>query len=223
MARQAFAALAVVAALTTWPSDAFAHLIGCPPGQAIRGINLVTHKLVCIGVGASEQVAALEAAVATLQGQVAALEAENAAQAAAIATLQGEVDDLQAQTTFSSPSGNYFITLADTGITLQGPGGFGIQLTNDPGSVPTVEVVANDVLVEASRNIALESGLATSVQSQGNTTVMSSGQTSVTSSGIMSLQGFLLQLNGGCLPVARMGDPIVNGVIDATTTTVSSC
>jgi hypothetical protein len=240
MARGWIAALLGVATLTTWVSDAGAHTIGCPPGQAVRGINFLTHRLVCVSVGA-EAIAALEAAVAALQGQVAALQAENAGQAAAIATLQGEVDHLQARTTLSSPSGDYSITVTDTGIALAGPD-VSIQLRN-PGPAAVIELLTTDLLATVARNseivsngaTSITSGTETSVISGTNTNVVSGGQlnvstgthtnlqsggqtnlesgsqTTVVSGGNMNLQGPLILLNGGCARVARVGDSVVSG------------
>ena len=178
MGRSALAALLALTAVSA-PSAASGHTVGCPEGQAIRGINFATHRLVCVGVGAEE--------IAALQGRVAALEAANALQAAAIASLQGELDQLQAQIapllagTLASPDGQYVVTVANDGITLAGPGArIGLN-ANNPGAAPTVEVAATDVVVIADRNTGIASGIATSISSDANTSIASGVATSVTS------------------------------------------
>jgi hypothetical protein len=226
MARASLAALLVVAALTAWVADAGAHTIGCPPGQAIRGINFLTHRLVCVSVGTEE--------IAALQDRVAALEAQNAAQATVIANLLAGM--------LKSPNDLYSITVGDTGITLAGPD-VSIELRNDPGPVPTVELIAGDVLVNAARNTAIASdvatsvvsgnstniasGLDTTVTSSRNTNVSSGATTNILSSGATILQGSLVQLNGACAQVARVGDLVVPVgpllVIDSGSTTVFAC
>jgi len=215
MGRSMLALVLGVTALAA-PSGTDAHTVGCPEGQAIRGINFVTHRLVCVSVGAGE-IAALEAVVATLQERVTALEAENAGQAA------GEVDDLQARTapllagTFASPDGQYVITVANAGITIAGPGvAIGLN-ANNPGAAPTVEVAATDVSVIAERNTGITSGLATAIDSGSNTiiasalatSVSSGSNTSLASDGNTSLQGSQVRLNGACAGVARVGDFVV--------------
>jgi hypothetical protein len=219
--------LATLLALTAFsaPSAASGHTVGCPEGQAIRGINFVTHRLVCVSVGAEE--------IAALQGRVAALEAANVLQAAAIASLQGELDQLQAQIapllagTLASPDGQYVVTVANDGITLAGPGArIGLN-ANNPGAAPTVEVAATDVVVIADRNTGIASGIATSISSDANTSIASGVATSVTSAAGTSLQGSPIRLNGGCAGVARVGDFVVQVgplfQIDTGSPTVLSC
>jgi hypothetical protein len=216
MARGLFTALLVIAALTASVGDASAHLIGCPAGQAIRGIDLVTQRLVCVSVS-SDQVAALQSDVAALQGQVAALQGENAAQAAVIANLQGEVDQLQTQTVFTSPNGAYSITVANTGIRLVGPG-LSLELRNDVGPLPIIELTAGaDVLLSTGRHTVIGSGSDTVIASGRDLLVTSGRSVDVASSADMSLsadqtmtlQGATaIQLNGSCGPVARGGDTV---------------
>ena len=79
----------------------------CPAGQAIQGVNLTTHTLICIPVGGSADIAALLARVTALESEAAnernarlaadnALQAnlssEAAARAAADTTLQGNIN-----------------------------------------------------------------------------------------------------------------------------------
>jgi hypothetical protein len=239
MTRSLIAGLLLVTALAIPAGDARAHAVGCPPGQAIRGIDFLTQRLVSVGAA---DIAALETAVLVLQGRVTALEAENVAQAAAIASLQAQLAPLLAGT-FASPDGQYVITVANSGITLAGPGVSVALNADNPGATPTVEVAGTDVVVIGDRNVGIASGVATNLTSAGDTnvdsglttnvsssaatTVISGTSTTVSSAASTSLQGFQVRLNGGCAAVARVDDLVVQlgplFRIDTGSPTVSSC
>lgn len=219
----------VLAGIGMLATPAESHFVGCPAGQAIRGINFLTRTLVCVSLG-TEEIGALQTAVAGLKEQVATLQAENAQQAGAIAALEGQLASL---TTLTSPSGLYSILVTDDGIVLQGPG-VSIALNQGdppPGSSPTVTITATTVEVLAGAlgivsdvSTTITSGATTTIESGTHTNVSSGATTNMLSGDATNITGAGIALNGGCLPVARAGDPVSSsGQIGSGSPTVRSC
>jgi hypothetical protein len=137
--------------------------------------------------------------------------------------------------TFTSPNGQYSISVTDAGINITGTAGANILLHNNDLSVRsgTVSIDADtdaqvrtggilslqagtDVSVRASRDFALQaSGNATVTAAA--TTTLSGSQTKVNGTvidvtgNLTDIKGGIILLNdaGSCQPAARLGDPIV--------------
>lgn len=106
--------------------------------------------------------------------------------------LQGTFDG-----TLQSPTGRYRLTVADDGISLEGPGG-SIKL-RDTGADLTLDQA---VKVKTGTHVTIEAGSAAVLKGTGGATV--------TSGGVTNVRGATVALNclGGGKPVARMGDPV---------------
>jgi hypothetical protein len=145
--------------------------------------------------------------------------------------------------TFTSPNGQYSISVTDAGINITGTSGANILLHNNDLSVRsgTVSVDANtdvqvrtgsnlslqsgsDMTMRAGRNFALQasdnatvtaaataslSGTSTNITGAAETSI-NGGITTVNGSGLTKIQGGVVIVGGGgCLPAARVTDPVV--------------
>jgi Collagen triple helix repeat (20 copies) len=132
--------------------------------------------------------------------------------------------------TYISPNGLYSLKVLDTGLTLRGPGGMITISDTDIG------VRSNGGMsVQAGTDLSLRGGLTATLDGAVGSTVRTSGvldlkggaQTLVESTGIVTLNGPLVTVNGGCLPVARLGDPVAvsgsSGNITGGTTSFLTC
>jgi hypothetical protein len=127
--------------------------------------------------------------------------------------------------TFTSPNGEYSITVADTGITI----GHGAQTS--------IILAGDDLSLRALSNLKAESGQALDLRSgSGLTATGGSGLTlksianasitagaglTLNSGGSTAIGASTILLGGGaCMPAARLGDPVANDVIAGGSNTV---
>ncbi|HZT45562.1 MAG TPA: hypothetical protein VFA24_05220 [Gaiellaceae bacterium] len=112
--------------------------------------------------------------------------------------------------TFTSPNGEYSLTVADDGIKLSDTNGSSVTFAD--GSL--TGHLANDLQLKAGQSADVQSGLGMSLKAGTNLDLTSSAHTdlqattaSIDAATELSLAGGLVQLgNGGCLPAARVGD-----------------
>lgn len=126
---------------------------------------------------------------------------------------EAEADARYVQTTaaITSPNGAFSLSVTDAGIELAGPAGL-------------VRIDQNGVRVVSSgaAPVVLETGT-------GNSLTLAAGTVTLATSGTLDLRGTFVKLNGGCRPIARLGDDVVVtpgsdvGVIATGSTTVLSC
>ncbi len=138
--------------------------------------------------------------------------------------------------TFTSPNGQYSISVTDAGINITGTAGAHILLHNNDLSVRTGTLTVDadtdiqvrggiglsmqaglDITVRASRNLAVQAGANTSIDSGattsigGNVTKVNGASQTNINGGITTIQGGVITLNGGggCQPAARLGDLVI--------------
>ena len=101
--------------------------------------------------------------------------------------------------TFTSPNGQYSISVTDTGVTISGAG-------------TTVDLSGTGLKVQSSTGLTLKSGGDASLESSGGLTVKAGGNATISGGGTLGLSGALLTLNNSgptCLLAARLGDSIL--------------
>jgi hypothetical protein len=131
--------------------------------------------------------------------------------------------------TFTSPSGEYSISVTDTGVTIAQANGSRIALAGDDISIRSKGAMA----LESGLNINVRGGNNITVESASNFTLRGSGTGTVESSGSLALKGSSVSINDNgstCLRVARLGDSVFttsgnqgafsNGVITSGSPTV---
>lgn len=126
--------------------------------------------------------------------------------------------------TFTSPNGEYAISVSDTGIILK---------RNSGG--PTITLIGNDLTVKSNGTASVEAGSgltlkgAATVEVRGGATAtleaaglakVKGALATVEASGVAAIQGSILTLNGGGFPVARIGNTVTGGVITSGSPTV---
>jgi hypothetical protein len=116
--------------------------------------------------------------------------------------------------TFTSPNGQYSLSVTDTGIRLAGAGS-------------TILLDANGIELESSTALTLQSGLNMSLKADGGLTAEASAIATLRGAGVTVDSGTLLTLEGqvvrigpgpGCSPTARLGDPITGTAAGASVT-----
>ena len=125
-------------------------------------------------------------------------------------------------------SGDYSISVTDTGITLQRAGGPSIKLIGDAINVRSGTGrwdTGTDLTLMAGTNVSMRSGLNTDIRAGLNadirglttdirgdvtTDIQSGANTSIQAGGLFSLTGALVNINTGstCHPAARAGDSV---------------
>ncbi len=116
--------------------------------------------------------------------------------------------------TFTSPNGQYSISVTDTGITIKRDAGPLITLLGD-----AITVRGGTVSVQANTNAEVRAGLNATVLAGGSATVKGSQDTTITAGATVTLEaggntnisGGLVKINGGvtCHPAARVSDTAV--------------
>jgi hypothetical protein len=102
--------------------------------------------------------------------------------------------------TFTSPNGQYSISVTDTGVTVA------------HGASTFIRLSANDVTVR-SDTMSLLAGTDFTVRAGTGFDVSSGAGTRIRGNTVLSLQGSLVTLNGGsCAPAARLGDTVSSTV-----------
>jgi hypothetical protein len=117
--------------------------------------------------------------------------------------------------TFTSPNGQYSITVADAGIALLSPDS---SIRLEPTRISVETTGADDIVVRGGSAVTVESGSGLELRSGAGTTVRSSAAlllesgagASFESGGVMQLQAPLVRLNAvaSCSPAARLGDAV---------------
>jgi hypothetical protein len=105
--------------------------------------------------------------------------------------------------TFTSPNGQYTLSVADSGVTITGPSHAIVTLTG-----AGVTVRGDVVNVKADTTATIESGGAVSLKGQSTASIESSGSASLQASDTTTIKGSHVAVNGGssCAPSARLGD-----------------
>ena len=97
--------------------------------------------------------------------------------------------------TFTSPNGQYSISVTDTGVTIDAPG------------ATTVSVSQSGVTVQSDTALNLKGGTDVKVEGGISATVKANASATVQAGGPLELKGALVSVNGpGCAPAARVGD-----------------
>jgi hypothetical protein len=112
--------------------------------------------------------------------------------------------------TFTSPNGEYSISVADTGIAIQ------------HGTHVRITLAGDDLTIRAGQGIDVRSALGTTLNA-GTGLSLKAGTTASLDGGAMSTvtAGGIVQLGSGtCLPVARFTDPVSAGAIVGGSATV---
>jgi hypothetical protein len=152
--------------------------------------------------------------------------------------------------TFTSPNGEYSLSVTNDGITLAHGSDAAIQLagsgitveTDGPleltvgthaavsvgGSLSVQSAGASSLgsgstfTVDADGNVTVQSSRSIGVQSDSDTTVQSGGTTVLQAAASMSVTGAQVRLNPGpsCRPVARVGDTVDGSGVTSGSTTV---
>jgi hypothetical protein len=144
--------------------------------------------------------------------------------------------------TFTSPNGQYSISVTDTGITIKEHLGPVITLTGSDlklSSTDTAEIQTGgdfnvragaDALVQSGSNLTLKSGGDATLQGGADltvnggssVTVKTDGTATVSGTGLLALTGGFMTLNGAsmCFPAARVGDGVTAGTISSGSNTV---
>ena len=113
--------------------------------------------------------------------------------------------------TFTSPNGQYSISVADTGITLKRttPGGASIALHDD------------DITVKSSQTVNVEAGTDLKLKGSVSALVEGGGFATVKAGALTAVSGGLVTINGpGCRPAARLNDTVTSGLITTGSATV---
>ena len=121
--------------------------------------------------------------------------------------------------TFTSPTGHFTLTVADTGVSIVGPDS-SILLPAAGGIV--IDASKETTTVGGDRTESVGGG-SDSLDVSGNRTEHVDGALDISSAGTASIVGTFLQLNGGsgsCKPAARLGDSVSSSVIAGGSPTV---
>lgn len=112
--------------------------------------------------------------------------------------------------TFTSPNGQYSLSVTDTGIVLASPDS-SIRLTD---SAIRVETMGPDLIeLRGANQVEIDSGAAFELRA-GSTASFQSG-------GGFAVRGSSVDINGvGCRPAARAGDPVAGGFVASGSATV---
>ena len=112
--------------------------------------------------------------------------------------------------TFTSPNGQYSLSVTDAGIVLASPDS-SIRVTD---SAIRVETMGPDLIeLRGANQVKVDSGAAFELRA-GSTASLQSG-------GGFAVRGSSVDINGvGCRPAARAGDPVVGGSIASGSATV---
>jgi len=110
--------------------------------------------------------------------------------------------------TFTSPNGEYSISVADTGITIQ------------HGTHVRMTLAGDDLEVRANSGIDMRSGLGATLEAGTDLRLRGGATVGVNGGGITTVNGGIVQLGGACHPLARLGDVVSNGVIASGSATV---
>lgn len=119
----------------------------------------------------------------------------------------------QTSGTFTSPNGQFSLTVSDTGVEIVGPDA---SIRIDANGLLKVKATDETISVQHDRsetvghNETVKVGLDRAENVSGNETISVSGNRSDRVSGSYDLSGATLGLNGGpaCRPVARVGDMV---------------
>jgi hypothetical protein len=106
--------------------------------------------------------------------------------------------------TFTSPNGEYSISVTNAGVTVARGGGPFITLSGD------------DITVKSSGTATVEAGTNLTLKATNNASLKASGTTTVQGGGVLSLDGSTVNINdsGSCHFAARMGDMAVGAAPD---------
>lgn len=97
--------------------------------------------------------------------------------------------------TFTSPNGQYSISVTDTGVTIDAPG------------ATTVSVSQTGVTVQSDTALNLKGGTDVKVEGGISATLKANASATVQAGGPLDLKGAIVTVNGpGCTPIARIGD-----------------
>jgi hypothetical protein len=101
--------------------------------------------------------------------------------------------------TFTSPNGEYSISVTDGGIALA------------HGTHASITLIGDDITVRSFDTTAVQAGTDLTLRGAASVTVDGQGAVNVQSSGQLSLKGGLVKVGGGsaCLPAARLGDLVL--------------
>jgi hypothetical protein len=77
----------------------------------------------------------------------------------------------------------------------------------------SVFIKATSITVEAGTTIKVRAGASFDISASSQVNIKASGQLTIQAAGSASVKGAILLLNGGGFPVARVGDPVLNGKI----------
>lgn len=144
-------------------------------------------------------------------------------------------------TTLTSDNGEYTVEVANDGITFIGPDGvirfrsdndWAIETNEDLtiASSKSIDIDSgDDMTLDSDRDLIAKAGKDVSIDASLNLDIDATTLT-VEGTTTLELKGALVKLNGGCQPVARIGDSIVGagagviaGNITGGSTTVFSC
>lgn len=128
--------------------------------------------------------------------------------------------------TFTSPNGEYSISVANDGITLAHGTDASIRLTGSNITVESGDALqvdaGGDVTMDAGGAFATQSGTNTTLESGNALTLQSASSATVQTTGSLSLAASQIRLNAGgaCPAAARAGDTVIAGSIVTGSTTV---
>jgi hypothetical protein len=109
--------------------------------------------------------------------------------------------------TFTSPNGQYSISVTDTGVTIAQANGSHIALAGDDITIRSKGSTA----LQSDTNFSVRGGANVTIESSSNFSLKGAGTGSVESSGSLAVKGSLISINGGttCLLAARLGDSLI--------------
>jgi hypothetical protein len=120
--------------------------------------------------------------------------------------------------TFTSPNGEYSISVADTGITIQHGNHTRIVLAGDDLTLRAfsdIDAQAGEALdLSSGAGLTATGGSGLTLKSNANFGIQAGANLTLSSAGSTTVGGSAVRLGGGsCLPAARLGDPVANDVI----------
>jgi hypothetical protein len=101
--------------------------------------------------------------------------------------------------TFTSPNGQYSLTVSDSGITIAN------------GTAARIVVQSGSIDARAQQDVEVEASLNATLRGTVSATVESSATTNVRGGGLLELRGALVRVGPGaaCQPAARLGDLVI--------------